>query len=608
MSVQGKQVRLDHTPSNYTASSSQLEDHIEGIDDALGAGTFKSPVTVVATSDLTLSGEQTIDGVLTSTSRVLLTGQSTSSENGIYVTAAGAWARASDLDTGIDAAGVYIPVNEGTLYADSLWRVTSDSGSAVVGTDSLTVAQFFIGSENGPLNTVFDLGGFVPGVPVGSSVVVAQQITKPLVINADDPGTATSDTAPIGASSFDIQINNSSVGSIAFSAGVATGTVSWTGATSISAGDRLEIIAPASPDAFQDNYSFIIKAYQEGQDDDYTIQTYVPSIPTASEVVLSYVAPRAIAINEADNGSSSSEVATTGSTTYDIQVNGASVGSVAYGAAATEGTVSWTGSRSIAVGDLIQILAPGSPDATHTDIFFTLNADEFGTTAYDLVLFFPDALGSGNETIFRHTFARDVILDRKAIGQATSDTATTAETIYTINCNGSAVGTITYAASATDGTIEWNSDAPTLMSAGDTLSIVGPSTADTTHAGISIALKGEYATRAIVQAAEQYRHQRDDLRVPALVTTADGDPASASALSHTPINGAIVVSVNGIREAVGDGVKTEATYFSSNGGSTAKSLIDIVAGDILYWNGSVAGYELDTDDLIDYDYEYDLVV
>lgn len=58
----------------------------------------KAPSDVVSTSNITLSGEQTIDGVLTSTSRVLVAGQTNSDENGIYVSAAGAWARAADHD------------------------------------------------------------------------------------------------------------------------------------------------------------------------------------------------------------------------------------------------------------------------------------------------------------------------------------------------------------------------------------------------------------------------------------------------------------------------------------------------------------------------------
>jgi len=55
-------------------------------------------------SNVSLTGEQTLDGVLTSASRVLLVGQTDASENGCYVTAAGAWARAVELDSDADLA------------------------------------------------------------------------------------------------------------------------------------------------------------------------------------------------------------------------------------------------------------------------------------------------------------------------------------------------------------------------------------------------------------------------------------------------------------------------------------------------------------------------
>ena len=59
---------------------------------------LKDSVETVATSDITLSGEQTLNSVLTSGSRVGVVAQSTASENGIYVSAAGAWSRAADAD------------------------------------------------------------------------------------------------------------------------------------------------------------------------------------------------------------------------------------------------------------------------------------------------------------------------------------------------------------------------------------------------------------------------------------------------------------------------------------------------------------------------------
>ncbi len=105
--------------------------------------TSKAPVRVLATSNLTLSGTQTIDGVaVVAGNRVLAAGQTTASQNGVYVVAAGAWARAADMAAGSNAASDYLFVQEGTSYADTGWVCSSDAGSDVVGTNSLTFVQF----------------------------------------------------------------------------------------------------------------------------------------------------------------------------------------------------------------------------------------------------------------------------------------------------------------------------------------------------------------------------------------------------------------------------------------------------------------------------------
>ena len=52
-----------------------------------------------------------------------------------------------------------------------------------------------------------------------------------------------------------------------------------------------------------------------------------------------------------------------------------------------------------------------------------------------------------------------------------------------------------------------------------------------------------------------------------------------------------------------NGDKTQACYFSADGGNTAKPIADIEAGDLLYWNGSIAGYQLDETDDIDISYQ-----
>ena len=96
---------------------------------------------------------------------------------------------------------------------------------------------------------------------------------------------------------------------------------------------------------------------------------------------------------------------------------------------------------------------------------------------------------------------------------------------------------------------------------------------------------------------------KDDLNQTALVTTADEDSTGAT-ITYTPFSDSYVsVEVNGLEVNVGDGAKDEPSYFSADGGTTAKAIADIAAGDILYWMGSIAGYELDETDEIDISYQ-----
>jgi hypothetical protein len=94
-----------------------------------------------------------------------------------------------------------------------------------------------------------------------------------------------------------------------------------------------------------------------------------------------------------------------------------------------------------------------------------------------------------------------------------------------------------------------------------------------------------------------------DLNKVSLATEADND-STGIAITFTPFYDSVVtVKVNGVEINLGDGVKTEACYFSNDEGLTAKPMADIAAGDLLYWNGSIAGYELDATDDIDIAYQ-----
>ena len=106
----------------------------------------KDSCVAATTGNITIStalnNGDTLDGVTLSTNdRVLVKDQSTASQNGIYVVGSSP-ARADDLAAGADAAGFFTFVEQGTVNADNGFVCTSNKGSAVVGTNNLTIAQF----------------------------------------------------------------------------------------------------------------------------------------------------------------------------------------------------------------------------------------------------------------------------------------------------------------------------------------------------------------------------------------------------------------------------------------------------------------------------------
>jgi len=103
----------------------------------------KLSVRAATTANITLSGTQTIDGVaLIAGDRVLVKDQTTGTENGIYVVAAGAWARSTDADSNDEVtAGLFTFIEEGATLGDSGWVLSTDQ-AIVLGTTSLTFIQF----------------------------------------------------------------------------------------------------------------------------------------------------------------------------------------------------------------------------------------------------------------------------------------------------------------------------------------------------------------------------------------------------------------------------------------------------------------------------------
>lgn len=124
------------TQLNAKASTAYVDAAINGL-------SWKQPVLVATTANITLSGEQAIDGVTTSASRVLVKDQTLSKNNGIYVSASGAWTRSTDMDslTPLDEFnGAAVFVLQGSANASKGFVETATV--ATIGTDPVTFAQF----------------------------------------------------------------------------------------------------------------------------------------------------------------------------------------------------------------------------------------------------------------------------------------------------------------------------------------------------------------------------------------------------------------------------------------------------------------------------------
>ena len=107
------------------------------------------------------------------------------------------------------------------------------------------------------------------------------------------------------------------------------------------------------------------------------------------------------------------------------------------------------------------------------------------------------------------------------------------------------------------------------------------------------------ATTELTQGVQYYQRDLSPL-------ASNGDYSSTGiTIDYTPFSdSAVDVLVNGLglSEANGDR-DSAAVYFSNDGGLTAKTIANIEAGDTLYWNGGIAGFEITSDDTIDIIYE-----
>jgi hypothetical protein len=135
------------TGSGDAATWDYVNSQVQG---AAAGISSKDPVRAVATSNVSsLSGTTTIDSVaLSAGDRVLLTAQSTASQNGVWNVASGSWTRpVTEGSTGeLDFGALWLSLG-GSVNAGTQWRLSSPtSGTITVGSTSITIVQFGAGT------------------------------------------------------------------------------------------------------------------------------------------------------------------------------------------------------------------------------------------------------------------------------------------------------------------------------------------------------------------------------------------------------------------------------------------------------------------------------
>ena len=161
------------TTDLHAATKAYVDATAQGID-------VRASCRVASTTDIVLAtgGTQTVDGIVTvAGNRVLVKDQTASAENGIYVVAAGAWARATDADSSVEVtAGMFTFVTEGTANADTGWVLTTND-VINLGTTGLAFSQFS------------GAGAVVAGnglTKTGNTLDVGTVSSDRIVVNADN--------------------------------------------------------------------------------------------------------------------------------------------------------------------------------------------------------------------------------------------------------------------------------------------------------------------------------------------------------------------------------------------------------------------------------------
>lgn len=157
------------------ATKAYVDSTAQGLD-------VKASCRVATTANITLSGTQSIDGVAVVVgNRVLVKNQTTTTQNGIYVVASGAWTRPPDADTCAELAGAFTFIENGVTNYNSGWVCQTDP-DGIIGIQPIEWIQF---SGAGQINAGTGM------TKSGNTLNVNTASSSRIVVNTDDIDLAT---------------------------------------------------------------------------------------------------------------------------------------------------------------------------------------------------------------------------------------------------------------------------------------------------------------------------------------------------------------------------------------------------------------------------------
>lgn len=141
----------------------------------------------------------------------------------------------------------------------------------------------------------------------------------------------------------------------------------------VTGGEYFEVNVDLDPDLDATDATFFsIEVLEDVDTAAYDFGGFLNGSPTSSQVVFRYVFPRTVVLPaNATDSQFVAGTAATAQTDFDLQKNGVSFGTARFAAAGSVATYVGVSEQTFSQGDTMEVVAPGSADATLADLYFT---------------------------------------------------------------------------------------------------------------------------------------------------------------------------------------------------------------------------------------------